>query len=125
MRILTTILISTAMIAPSVAQPRRSPNNDKIRQVFAGNTISGREGGKAYVEFFHPNGRISGEASDGKYSGNWQVSHGRVCLSYEKGNGGRTAWDCSNISVNGSRIVWIAEGKKFFSALARGNPRGL
>jgi len=125
MRILTAILISTAMITPSVAQPRRLPNNDKIRQVFAGNTISGREGGKAYVEFFHPNGRISGEASDGKYSGNWQVSHGRVCLSYEKGNGGRTAWDCSNISVNGSRIVWIAEGKKFFSALARGNPRGL
>ena len=125
MRILTAILISTAMIAPSLAQPRRLPNNDKIRQVFAGNTISGREGGKAYVEFFHPNGRISGEASDGKYSGNWQVSRGRVCLSYEKGNGGRTAWDCSNISVNGSRIVWIAEGKKFFSALARGNPRGL
>ena len=125
MRILTAILISTVMIAPSVAQPRRSPNNDKIRQVFAGNTISGREGGKAYVEFFHPNGQISGEASDGKYSGNWQVSRGRVCLSYEKGNGGRTAWDCSNISVNGSRIVWIAEGKKFFSALARGNPRGL
>ena len=125
MRILTAILISTAMIVPAVGQPRRSTNNDKIRQVFAGNTISGREGGKAYVEFFHPNGRISGEASDGKYSGNWQVSHGRVCLSYEKGNGGRTPWDCSNISVNGSRIVWIAEGKKFFSALARGNRRGL
>jgi hypothetical protein len=125
MRILTAILISTALIVPSVAQPRRSSNNDKIRQVFAGNTISGTEGGKAYVEFFHHNGRISGEASDGKYSGNWQVSHGRVCLSYEKGNGRRTPWDCSNISVNGSRIVWIAEGKKFFSALARGNPRGL
>ena len=125
MRILTAMLISTALIVPSVAQPRRSPNNDQIRQVFAGNTISGREGGKAYIEFFHPNGRISGEGSDGKYSGNWQVSHGRVCLSYEKGNGGRTPWDCSNISVNGSRIVWIAEGKKFFSTLARGNPRGL
>jgi len=125
MRILTAMLISTAMIVPSVAQPRRSPNNDQIRHVFAGNTISGTEGGKAYVEFFHPNGRISGEGRDGKYSGNWLVSHGRVCLSYEKGNGGRTPWDCSNISVNGSRIVWIAEGKKFFSALARGNPRGL
>ena len=33
MRILTAILISTAMIVPSVAQPRRSPNNDQIRQV--------------------------------------------------------------------------------------------
>ncbi|PWB80154.1 MAG: hypothetical protein C3F11_18730 [Methylocystaceae bacterium] len=100
-------------------------NELKIRELFAGNTISGEERGETYIEFFSPDGGIVGENSEGRYTGHWQVSRGRICLSYDEENGKAGAWDCAQVGLNGSRIVWSAGGEKSYSTLTAGNPRGL
>lgn len=124
MRIATALFIASAIAAPAAARAEFLSNEQQIRELFAGNTISGEESGKTYVEFFSPDGRIAGESQEGKYSGHWQIWRGRVCVSYDEDDGKASAWECANVGLNGSRIVWSADGEKSYSTLNAGNPRG-
>lgn len=124
MRIVTTLIIASAIAAPASVRAELLSNEHQIKELFAGNTISGDERGDAYVEFFSPDGRIKGENKEGKYTGHWQVWRGRMCVSYDDDNGKASAWDCSNVGQSGSRIVWSADGEKSYSTLTAGNPRG-
>lgn len=124
MRALNAMLVATAVTVPSQAQSKMLGNDDQIRQVFVGNTVSGVEQGESYVEFYFPDGRIGGEGREGAYSGHWQIVRGRMCLSYDVAGGKATPWDCARVGLEGSRIVWAERGEKSFSVLKAGNPKG-
>jgi hypothetical protein len=124
MRLLAIILVASAITLPTMVQSKMLSNDDEIRQMLVGNTISGEEEGETYVEFLHPDGRITGEDRQGRYAGHWQLSGGRMCLSYDQEDGEPSNWDCSQVGFEGSRVLWSARGEKSFSNLITGNPNG-
>jgi hypothetical protein len=119
------ILAVAAMTVASSAKAQTSFGDDQIRGALVGNTISGRESGEPYVELLRPDGRIDGMGSDGRYTGRWVISRGRMCMSYDEGDGKATPWDCARVLVQGDRVIWVDQGEKSYSALSRGNPRNL
>ncbi len=119
------ILAVAAMTVASSAKAQTSFGDDQIRSALVGNTISGQESGEPYVEFLRPDGRIDGMGSDGRYTGHWMISRGRMCMSYDEGDGKATPWDCARVLVQGDRVIWVDQGEKSYSALSRGNPRNL
>jgi hypothetical protein len=125
MRIITTALAVCVLAAPGAAMAQLLSNEAEIRSVFSGNTVAGEEKGDTYVEYFTPDGRISGENREGRYKGFWEVSKDRMCVSYEEDNGKASAWDCSHVDLSGSRITWSEDGEKSYSTITAGNPRGL
>ena len=122
MRVLTAVLTAFAIAFPSMAESEILSNDDQIRQMLVGNTISGEENGESYTEFLHPDGRITGKDQQGSYIGHWQISGGQMCMRYYKEDGKESNWDCSQVERDGSRIIWWAEGEKSFSNLIPGNP---
>jgi hypothetical protein len=100
-------------------------SGQQIRGSIIGNTLTGVEDGEAYTEFLRSDGSISGRSKSGRYSGSWRISGNQLCFLY-KGNK-RKAWDCSFVTLHGSRIVWSSKGggNRSVSTLRRGNPRGL
>jgi len=124
MRILILIPAALAAVAASTANARNL-SGQEIASVLAGNTLSGYENGQPYVEFLRPDGTLIGEEKDGRYTGRWGVSGGRVCFSYLGEGGAAGKWECSTVSVNGGNVVWGAQGDRSYSRLTAGNPRGL
>jgi hypothetical protein len=125
MRIVTRVFAVCVVAAPFAAHAQTLSNEVEIRSVFSGNTVSGEENGAAYHEYFIPDGRIVGESGEGRYKGYWQISKGRMCVSYDEDDGKVGAWDCSHVGLSGSRITWTEDGKKSYSTIAAGNPHGL
>jgi hypothetical protein len=119
------ILAVAAMMVASSAKAQTAFSDDQIRSALVGNTISGQESGKSYVEFLRPDGRIDGMGSDGRYTGRWVISRGRMCMSYDDGEGKATPWDCARVATRGDKVIWVNQGEKSYSALSRGNPRNL
>ncbi len=98
----------------------------EIRETIVGNTYEGdsvRYPGSTYIEYIHPDGKISGlwNGQD-RYKGKWAVS-GRVwCYRYETTRG------CNTLAREGSTIRWYAldgsyKGGK--SVVMAGDPRNL
>lgn len=125
MRIVTVAVAVCVLAAPCAALAQQLSNEVEIRSVFAGNTLTGEEKGDSYVEYFAPDGRISGKNREGRYKGFWQISQSRMCVSYEEDDGKASAWDCSHVGLNGSQITWSQDGEKSYATITAGNPRGL
>lgn len=98
----------------------------EIRSTLVGNTYQGesvRYPGSSYIEFVHPDGKISG-LWDGKdrYKGEWAVS-GRVwCYKY------KTTRGCNTLAKSGDSILWYGldgsyKGGK--SVVMAGDPNNL
>ena len=119
------ILAVVAMTMASSAKAQSAFSDDQIRSALVGNTISGQESGEYYVEFLRPDGRIDGMGADGRYTGHWVISRGRMCMSYAEEDGKATPWDCARVATRGDRVIWVNQGEKSYSALSRGNPRNL
>ena len=119
------ILAVVAMTMASSAKAQTAFSDDQIRSALVGNTISGQESGEYYVEFLRPDGRIDGMGADGRYTGHWVISRGRMCMSYDEEDGKATPWDCARVATRGDRVIWVNQGEKSYSALTRGNPRNL
>jgi hypothetical protein len=119
------ILAVAVMTVASSAKAQTVFSEDQIRSALVGNTISGQESGEPYVEFLRPDGRIDGMGSDGRYTGHWVISRGRMCMSYDEEDGKATPWDCARVVAQGDRVIWVDQGEKSYSALSRGNPRNL
>jgi len=118
-------LAVVAMTMASSAKAQTAFSDDQIRSALVGNTISGQESGEYYVEFLRPDGRIDGMGADGRYTGHWVISRGRMCMSYDEEDGKATPWDCARVATRGDRVIWVNQGEKSYSALSRGNPRNL
>lgn len=125
MRIAVVALLAGMIVSPCAVEAQPLSNDTEIRSVFSGNTVSGEEKGETYVEYFAPDGRISGVNHEGLYNGHWQISKNRICVSYEEDDGKSSAWDCSHVGLNGSRLSWSQDGETSYSTIAAGNPRGL
>jgi len=119
------ILAVVAMTMASSAKAQTAFSDDQIRSALVGNTISGQESGEPYVEFLRPDGRIDGMGADGRYTGHWVISRGRMCMSYDEEDGKATPWDCARVATRGDRVIWVNQGEKSYSALSRGNPKNL
>jgi hypothetical protein len=119
------ILAVVAMTMASSAKAQTAFSDDQIRSALVGNTISGQESGEYYVEFLRPDGRIDGMGADGRYTGHWVISRGRMCMSYDEEDGKATPWDCARVATRGDRVIWVNQGEKSYSALSRGNPKNL
>jgi len=119
------ILAVAAMMVASSAKAQTPFSDGQIRSALVGNTISGQESGGYYVEFLRPDGRIDGMGADGRYTGHWVISRGRMCMSYDEEDGKATPWDCARVATRGDRVIWVNQGEKSYSALSRGNPRNL
>jgi hypothetical protein len=124
MRTFISILAGCLFMVSNIALSQDLSRDDQIREALIGNTISGVEGGKPYVEFLQPDGQINGKESEGRYTGSWQIANGRICFRYVD-EGKAKNWDCVKVAVTGSRIVWIGRGERSYANLIIGNPNGL
>ena len=98
----------------------------EIRETVVGNTYEGdsvRYPGNTYIEYIHPDGKISGlwNGSD-RYKGQWAVSGKVWCYRYKSTSG------CSTLARDGDTIRWYAldgsyRGGK--SVVTAGDPREL
>ncbi len=123
MRTLAPILTISVILAAAPGFSKELANDMQIRESLVGNTISGEENGKKYVEFLHPDGRILGEDREGRYTGRWQLNRGRICFTYDKEDGKMTDWDCPQVTLEGARITWTNDGERSSAILVPGNPK--
>jgi hypothetical protein len=124
MRALAVLLIACAIAFPSVALAEKLTTDDQVRQALVGNTISGEDEAEAYSEFFHPDGRILGEDRQGRYSGHWMISGAQMCMRYYENGDKESNWDCSQVEIEGNKVIWSSDGERSTSTLIPGNPRG-
>lgn len=81
-------------------------SEQEMRDMLVGNTYAGdsvRYPGSTYVEFIHPDGKISGlwNGTD-RYKGEWAMSGNVMCAKYKNSN------NCSTMSKSGDTIYWYA-----------------
>jgi hypothetical protein len=125
MRILTLACALSICGAAAAAAPRPLSTDEQIREVFAGNTVSGKADGKSYIEFLSPDGKLLGEEPEGRYTGRWMAAKGQICFSYDLEEGRVTTWDCAQVEIDGTQLTWIDQGERSHATLAAGNPSRL
>lgn len=125
MRILTIACVLSVSGAAAAAAPRALSTDDQLREVLAGNTISGKSDTKSYVEYLSPDGRLLGEEPEGRYTGRWMTAKGQICFSYDLEEGRVTTWDCAQVEIEGNQLTWIDQGERSHATLAAGNPNRL
>ena len=98
----------------------------EIREILVGNTYeadSVRYPGNAYIEFIHPDSKISGLWNgEERYKGTWAISGKVRCYKYKSTNG------CNTLSRSGDKLFWYGldgnhRGGK--SIVISGDPRKL
>ena len=98
----------------------------EIRDTLVGNTFQGesaRRPGKTYVEYIHPDGKISGLWNEtDRYQGEWAVAGSVWCYRYKNNRG------CNTLAKDGDSILWYkldgsTNGGK--SMVVSGDPREL
>ncbi|MFY9840245.1 MAG: hypothetical protein WAK55_28015 [Xanthobacteraceae bacterium] len=98
-------LLAGITLALSTAAFAQSLSGDQIKTRFIGNTFSGFADGESYSEHLNADGTISGHSPSGAYAGRWRISGDQICFSYPEGK--RSAkWDCTEVKLKGSRIIW-------------------
>jgi hypothetical protein len=107
----------------------------EMRRAIIGNTISGREEGKPYTEYYQPDGYIHGQEAEGSYVGEWRIAGRSFCVRYfdkgegadreEQGSGSIGAWECMGVDIQGSLFAWIKDGERYKAQLVPGNPNKL
>ena len=79
------------------------PEN-QIRDTIVGNTYAGdsvRHAGSTYMEYIHPDGRISGLWNGTeRYTGSWALSGSVWCYRYQSTRG------CTTLAKSGDTIRW-------------------
>jgi hypothetical protein len=75
-----------------------------LRDTLVGNTYKGdsvRYPGSTYIEYIHPDGKISGLWNgQERYKGEWVISDKLWCYKYKNSNG------CNTLSKSGATIFW-------------------
>jgi len=100
-------------------------NEEEIRQALVGNTVSGTDDGKAYAEYYRPDGYVYGEDPEGPYVGEWRIAGREFCTRYFDEDHSIGAWECKAIDISGSRFAWIEDGDRYEASLVPGNPNKL
>ena len=101
------LLLATVTLALSSTAFAQSLSGSQIRETLVGKTISGVEDGESYSEYLNPDGTISGRSPSGRYSGRWRISGDEICFLYdEEGMRNAGKWDCNEVTLRGSRIIW-------------------
>ena len=98
-----TLLLATSIVATSTAALAGTLSGDEIRTMIVGNTMAGVHGGSRYEEYLNPSGTITGDASDGEYSGQWKITGNQICF-YDTSK--RAAWDCSTVTLRKNQIIF-------------------
>lgn len=98
-------LLTGIILAFPTPEFARSLSGDQIRTTLVGNTFSGFEDGESYSEHLNPDGAISGQAPSGAYAGRWRISGDQLCFSYAEGQRD-PKWDCTEVKLKGSQIIW-------------------
>lgn len=125
MRALRLMLVSSMVLASSLVNAKMLKTELEIRSALVGNTLSGDEDGKPYYEYLRSDGKIVGEQDGERYLGQWRISDGRLCMSYEE-DGEAAKPDCSKVDFYGCGVLWVDEdGEMSFSTVLTGNPKGL
>ena len=97
-----------------------------LRDTLVGNTYKGdsvRYPGSTYIEYVHPDGKISGLWNgQERYKGEWVISDKLWCYKYKSSNG------CNTLSKSGDTIFWYgldgtSKGGK--SLVVSGDPNNL
>jgi hypothetical protein len=106
---------------------------EQIRLAIIGNTVSGTEDGRAYTEYFLPDGQIRGVDPEGPYSGEWRISGRKLCERYFaqrteeaiSDDGSPSDWECMGVEIVGSRFAWVVDGERYEARRVTGNPDNL
>jgi hypothetical protein len=89
----------------STAAGALSSSGDQIRPTLIGNSFSRFADGESYSEHLNADGTISGRSPSGAYADRWRISGDQICFSYAEGKRD-TKWDCTEVKIKGSRIIW-------------------
>lgn len=119
---------AAAMQQPELGQQTQFVSGEQIRRELIGNSIvEPTSGGKAWVEYFDPNGTVRGRSREGvAFSGSWTITGNTLCIDYSS-----TGEDWCGQFAEGSdgSIDYYRDGKfrKTYprSVLQPGNPQQL
>ena len=98
---------------------------DQIRKAVIGNTVAGVEDGKAYTEYFQPDGYLHGEDPEGPYVGEWRIAGRDICTRDFSEEHSMSDWECVSVDIDGSRFAWVKDGERYEAQLRHGNPNKL
>lgn len=75
---------AAAMQQPEVGEPVQFVSGEQIRQELIGNSIvEPNSSGKAWIEYFDPNGAVRGRSREGTaFSGAWTITGNTLCVDY-------------------------------------------
>jgi hypothetical protein len=75
---------AAAMQQPEVGEPVQFISGEQIRRELIGNSIvEPNSSGKAWVEYFDPNGAVRGRSREGTaFSGAWTITGNTLCVDY-------------------------------------------
>lgn len=125
MRALRLMLISSMVLASPQLNAKMLKTDLEIRSALVGNTLSGAEDGMPYYEYLRSDGKIVGEQDGERYLGQWRISDGRMCMSYDDDSANAKP-DCSKVDFYGCGVLWVDDDEEMsFSTVLTGNPKGL
>jgi hypothetical protein len=89
--------------------------------VVVGNTLTGKEKGKAYFDYYRKDGTVA-SLSEGEISkGKWALEGERLCTKYPDEDK-----ECFSVAVSGKTVTMTdAKGKGYRSEMVPGNPKDL
>lgn len=119
-RLARTVMLMLGLLAASQASAVERLTGDQIKQLFEGNTVSGRYSGSnlPFSEYHHPDGRASGH---NRHLTNtdacWTTTQDSVCYYYGPQDKRRTY--CFAIETSGELIVIRSRPSGRINGLAR------
>jgi hypothetical protein len=52
------------------------------------------------------------------------ISKAQMCMRYSENGDQEGNWDCSQVEIDGNKVIWLSDGERTTSNLISGNPRG-
>ena len=124
---------SAAVATTGATTAAAKPAGDKVGAadlpaIVADRTYRGVDEGKAYAEYYAPDGSLRGKSGADPYTGSWQVVGEELCFSYPatdpRQGSGET--DCYAVFTNGDAVNWVdRNGEVVEATYVEGNPDGL
>ncbi|MDQ0395441.1 hypothetical protein J3R73_005233 [Labrys monachus] len=109
-------------VAGCATASKAGMGGDEIKARIVGNTVTGVDDGKPYMEYYDPSGSIAGKDTE-PYTGSWRIDGNKLCTGYESEDPTKTDldWTCSGVSVVGDRVFWLdQDGEKTEAKLLPG-----
>ena len=89
-------------------------------------THRGSDSGKAYSEYYAPDGTLRGKSDTESYTGSWKVVGEQLCFDYSYADTSKNYSECYDVYNNGDMIQWVdANGVQQETVFVPGNPDGL